>query len=155
MINNDVLRRLRYTFDLSDHKVVSIFALVGIVIDQKTVTSWLKRDEDESFLECQDIHLAQFLNGFICEKRGKKEGVEILHEKRLTNNIILKKIAIALNLKSEDILAIMEIAQMPMSKHELSAFFRKVDHPNYRECKDQVLRNFLKGLQMKYRDSQK
>lgn len=155
MINNDVLRRLRYTFNLSDHQMVSLFALVDIVIEQKKVTSWLKRDEDPDFIECKDNELAQFLNGFICFKRGKQEGVSVIHEKKLTNNIILKKMSIALNLKSDDILGMMELAQMPMSKHELSAFFRKVDHPNYRECKDQVLRNFLKGLQMKYRDSQK
>jgi uncharacterized protein YehS (DUF1456 family) len=38
-----------------------------------------------------------------------------------------------------------------LSKHELSAFFRNPTQPQYRECKDQVLRNFLMGLQMKYR----
>jgi len=48
-------------------------------------------------------------------------------------------------------LKILELANMRMSKHELSAFFRKREHKHYRECKDQVLRNFLKGVQLKYR----
>jgi len=72
-------------------------------------------------------------------------------EQRLTNNIIFRKLKIALNLKAEDILEIMKLAGIRISKHELSAFFRKPDHKNYRECKDQILRNFLKGVQIKYR----
>ncbi len=62
---------------------------------------------------------------------------------------------IALDLKANDILKILELANMRMSKHELSAFFRKREHKHYRECKDQILRNFLKGLQLKYRQSGK
>jgi uncharacterized protein YehS (DUF1456 family) len=72
-------------------------------------------------------------------------------EKRLTNNIVLVKLKIALSLKNEDILKIMELAYIRISKHELSALFRKPGHKNYRECKDQILRNFLKGVQVKYR----
>ena len=62
------------------------------------------------------------------------------------------KLKIALNLKSEDVLEILQLAEFQLSKHELSAFFRKPGHKHYRDCKDQVLRNFLKGLQMKYRN---
>ncbi|NOZ38536.1 MAG: DUF1456 family protein, partial [Gammaproteobacteria bacterium] len=58
---------------------------------------------------------------------------------------------IALNLKDEDILEIMGLAGLSISKHELSAFFRRPDHKHYRECKDQILRNFLKGMRLKYR----
>jgi len=63
------------------------------------------------------------------------------------------KLKIALNLKAEDVLEIMELAGFLMSKHELSAFFRKPGHKHYRECKDQILRNFLKGMQLKYRNN--
>ncbi|MEL7534985.1 MAG: DUF1456 family protein, partial [Bacteroidota bacterium] len=38
-----------------------------------------------------------------------------------------------------------------LSPHELSAFFRKHNHPKYRICKDQYLRNFLIGMQERYR----
>jgi len=58
---------------------------------------------------------------------------------------------IALDLKDEDILQLMTLADFSMSKHELSAFFRKPGHKNYRECKDQILRNFLQGVQLQYR----
>ncbi|MCK5739315.1 DUF1456 family protein, partial [bacterium] len=58
---------------------------------------------------------------------------------------------IALNLKAEDMLEILALAGFRMSKHELSAFFRKAGHKHFRVCKDQILRNFLKGAQLKYR----
>ena len=73
-------------------------------------------------------------------------------EKRLDNNIILKKLKIALNLTAEELLDIIELTEFQMSKHELSAFFRKPGHKHYRECKDQILRNFLNGMKLKYRD---
>jgi uncharacterized protein YehS (DUF1456 family) len=69
----------------------------------------------------------------------------------LTNNIIFRKLRIALDLKAEDIIDIMNLTEVGISKPELSAFFRKPSNRHYRACKDQVLRNFLKGIQIKYR----
>ncbi len=94
-----------------------------------------------------------FLNGFINDMRGKKEGPPAVPEKRLTNNIVLVKLKIALNLQAEDILKILDLADVHISKHELSAFFRKPGNKHYRACKDQILRNFLKGLQRQYREN--
>jgi len=67
--------------------------------------------------------------------------------------LILKKIKIALDLKAEDILDILVLADLKVSKYELSAFFRKPEHRHYRPLRDQILRNFLKGMQIKYRDN--
>lgn len=64
----------------------------------------------------------------------------------LSNNDILKKIRVALNLKDEDIIHILKLAEFDVTKSELGALFRKEDHPNYRPCGDQLLRNFLNGL---------
>ena len=66
--------------------------------------------------------------------------------------MIFTKLKIAFNLTSDDILEILSSIDFHLSAHELSSFFRKRTHKNHRECKDQVLRNFLKGLQIKYRD---
>ena len=150
MRNNDILRRLRYTFDLKDSKMIALFALADFSATWEQVSGWLKRDDDPSCQECSDTQLVAFLNGFIIEKRGKKEGPQPVPETVLTNNVILMKLRIALNLKAEDVLEIMGLADMPISKHELSAFSRKPDHKHYRDCKDQLLRNFLKGIQVKY-----
>ena len=151
MINNDILRRVRYIFDFGDAKMVAIFALADHPVTREQISNWLKKDDDADFEECTDTELAIFLNGLINDKRGEKEGSPHEPEQRLTNNIIFMKLKIALNLKAEDVLAIMELAGFVMSKHELSAFFRKLDHKHYRVCQDQILRNFLQGLQIKYR----
>ena len=150
MTNNDVLRRIRYIFDLSDSKMIAIFGLGGLEVTRAEISDWLKKDEDPAFKNCKDIQFASFLNGFIIDKRGKKEGPQPEPEKRLNNNIIFNKLKIALSLQADDVLAILDGTNLQISKHELSAFFRKPGHKHFRECKDQVLRNFLKGLQIKY-----
>ncbi len=152
MTNNDILRRIRYIFDLNDSKMISLFALADHQVTRSEVSDWLKKEEDENFKKCSDITLAIFLNGFINDRRGKKEGPQIEPEQRLNNNIIFRKLRIALNYKDDDMLNILSLANLQISKHELSAFFRKPGHKHFRECKDQVLRHFLKGLQIKYRD---
>jgi uncharacterized protein YehS (DUF1456 family) len=149
--NNDILRRIRYIFDFNDSKMIALFGLADHQVTREQISNWLKKDDDPAYKKCSDTRLAIFLNGLINDKRGKKEGPLPEPEKCLTNNIIFMKLKIALNLKAEDILEIMDLANLRISKHELSAFFRKPDHKHYRECKDQILRNFLKGLQLKYR----
>lgn len=153
MTNNDILRRLRYTFDFSDSKMIDIFALVDHQVTREQISNWLKKDDDPAYQSCNDTLLATFLNGLINQKRGKKEGSQPEPEKRLTNNIIFTKLKIALNLKSENVLEILALNGFRISQHELSAFFRKPGHKHYRECKDQCLRSFLKGMQLKYRDN--
>ena len=154
MTNNDVLRRIRYTFDYSDVKMVEIFALAGQEVTREQVGAWLKKDDDPAFQLCRDVELASFLNGLIIERRGKKEGVQPEPEQRLSNNIIFRKLKIALDLQAEDVIEILALAEVQISKHELSAFFRKPGHKNYRTCQDQILRNFLNGMQLMYREAE-
>ena len=152
MTNNDIFRRLRYIFDFSDAKMIAVFGAANHQVTRAQISDWLKKDEDPAVQKCSDTQLAIFLNGLINHKRGKKEGPQPEPEKRLTNNMIFVKLKIALNLKAEDVLDILALADFRISTHELSALFRRPGHKHYRECKDQILRNFLKGLQLKYRD---
>ncbi len=151
MTNNDILRRLRFTFDLNDDKMMALFALADYETTRAEISDWLKKDDDPDYKSLHDKYLAIFLNGFINDRRGKKEGELPKPEKTLNNNIILRKLKIALNLDEEAMLEIFEIARFRIGRHELSAFFRKPEHSNYRLCKDQFLRNFLMGLQLKYK----
>ncbi|OGR23268.1 MAG: hypothetical protein A2277_00770 [Desulfobacterales bacterium RIFOXYA12_FULL_46_15] len=151
MTHNDILRRIRYIFDLSDSKMMAVFGLAGLSVTRSEISDWLKKEDDPAFQECRDTHLAIFLNGLILDKRGEKEGPRPDPEHHLTNNIIFRKLRIALDLKAENIIEIIGLADMSISAHELSAFFRKPGNRHYRVCKDQILRNFLKGLQLKYR----
>ncbi len=152
MTNNDIIRRIRYIFDFDDTKMITIFGAAGYEATREQISNLLKKEDDSSYKECTDTVLAIFLNGFINDKRGKKEGGQPEPEKKLTNNIIFTKLKIALNLKADETLDILNAVEFDLSKHELSAFFRKPSHKNFRVCQDQVLRNFLKGLQLKYRD---
>ena len=152
MTNNDVLRRLRYTFDFSDAAMINLFQAAGDEATRSDVSSWLKQDDDGDFQSLDDERLAAFLNGLINEKRGKREGPPRPAQIKLSNNDVLRKLKIALNLQAAGMLEILLSAQMPISKHELSALFRKPTHKHYRECKDQLLRAFLKGIQLKYRE---
>ncbi len=151
MTNNDILRRVRYIFDFNDSKMMAIFSLAEKEVSRQEFSNWLKKDDDEDYKSCSDTNLAIFLNGLINDKRGKREGPQPEPENKLSNNIIFNKLKIALNLKAEDILEILALTDFSFSKHELSALFRKPGHKHYRQCKDQVLRNFLMALQIKYR----
>ena len=147
MTNNDILRRIRYLFDFSDLKMIALFKLANYDVEKTDVSNWLKKEDDPLLIEITDKELAIFLNGLIIEKRGKREGPQPEPEDPLNNNMILRKLKIALDLKTDDILDLFALIDKKISKHELSAFFRNPDHKSYRPFKDQYLRNFLNALQ--------
>lgn len=154
MTNNDLLRRLRFILNVKDTKIIKILALVDYKVTLPRVVSWLKKDEDEDFTVCSDKDMLAFLDGLIIEKRGKRETpagqkAPVIPVQKLNNNLIFLKLKIAFNLKSDDVLEMLELAEYNISSSELTAFFRKKTHRHYRVCKDQILRKFLKGLQLK------
>ena len=153
MTNNDILRRLRYTFDINDDRMILLFAQGGKIVTRAEISSWMKKDDDEDYKALTDFDFSTFLNGFIIEKRGKKDGADPVPEKHLNNNIIFRKLKIALNYTDDIILEIFDRAELRISKGELSALFRHPDHKHFRPCKDQFLRNFLMGLQLKLKGS--
>lgn len=64
----------------------------------------------------------------------------------MNNNDIFKKLRVALMLRDDQIVEILELVDFRISKGEIGNFFRNADHPKFMECGDQVLRNFLNGL---------
>jgi uncharacterized protein YehS (DUF1456 family) len=151
MTNNDVLRRIRYILDLGDDAMIAVFALAGRQVTRAEVSDWLKKEGDPAFCEHRDADLACFLDGLIVAKRGPAPGGPRPPETRTDNNVILMKLKIAFALSGDDMVEIIGSAGLRMSKHEISALLRKPGHKHYRECMDQVLRNLLKGLQLRYR----
>lgn len=154
MINNDVLRSIRYMLDLSDQKVVEITQLADAAfpIEKADVQAFLKKDDEEGYVECSNKVLAHFLDGLVFHCRGKDESRPLRPvEKRVTNNVVLKKLRVAFELKDVDMHQILDDAGFPISKPELSALFRQPEHKNFRLCGDQLLRNFLKGLTLRVR----
>lgn len=156
MNNNDILIRLRYALDIKNADMMEIFKLGGVDVTIEEVVNLLKKTTDDGQLACSNEWLDAFLNGLITYKRGPQQGqvekptVAIKNEESI-NNILLKKVKIALSLTSEDMHDILEEAGVFISKGELSAVLRKEGHKNYKECGDRYARNFLKGLALKYR----
>ncbi|MGG5871811.1 DUF1456 family protein [Pseudomonas peli] len=152
MLNNDVLRSLRYTLDISDAQMVDIIKLSGKQVALNDLAAMLKKDDEEGFTPCDDELMAHFLDGLVYFKRGKDDSrpAQAL-ELPITNNTVLKKLRVAFELKEDDMHTIMNSVDCPVSKPEMSALFRKFGHSNYRTCGDQFLRNFLKGLTLRVR----
>lgn len=151
--NNDILRRIRYLFDYADQDMLRLWAEGGRQVTLAAVEDMLRRDEDPLLLPCADELLAAFLNGLIIANRGRREGPTPEPEVELSNNAILVKLRIAFGLRAEEVVDVLGLAGLAMSKHEVSAFFRKPTHRQYRACGNQVLRNFLQGLQLRYSES--
>ncbi len=147
MTHNDVLRSIRYLLNVSDTALLDIIRLGGGQVSRAELVAFLKKEDEAGYQSCGDELMARFLNGLVTYKRGKDEGrppqpVEL----PVTNNTVLKKVRAAFELKEGDIIALLQKQGMTVSKGELSAFFRRPDHRNYRACGDQVLRYLLRGL---------
>lgn len=161
MNNNDRLTRLRYALDIKDEDVVKIFNMGGasVTADQvRAFTTSTRTSEDEYEREYEEVldneHFERFLNGIITSQRGVREGapepkLELTDDN--ANNLLLKKMKIALSLTTEDLHEIMEDAGGRLTKSELGAVLRKEGHRNYKPCGDRYARNFLNGLKMRYR----
>jgi len=156
MINNDVLRSIRYLLDLSDIKVVELAKLADpeFPLEKAEVQAFLRKDDDPDYIDCRDAVLAHFLDGLVIYCRGRNDSLPPRPvEKRVTNNVVLKKLRVAFELKDVDMHQVFESAGFPISKPEMTALFRQPGHTNYRACGDQLLRNFLKGLTLRVRGS--
>lgn len=154
MINNDVMRSIRYMLDLSDGRVVEIIQLAdpAFAIGQEQVQAMLKKEDEDGFLTCSDRVLAHFLDGLVVYYRGPNETrAPRPVEKRISNNLVLKKLRVAFQLKDVDMHQIFDSAGFPLSKPEMTALFRQAEHKHFRACGDQILRNFLKGLTLRFR----
>ena len=165
MDNNDILIRLRYALEIKNKEMAEIFKLGGEEVTVPEVIQILTKSDDEDEYEddnqikCNNHMFDSFLNGLIIFKRGRQEPKPgesntpepVSPKSANVNNLLLKKVKIALALTTDDMLEIFELAGIRVSKGELGALLRKEGHKNYKECGDKFARNFLKGLALKYR----
>lgn len=150
MTNNDILTSLKTTFNFSEQKIVDIFKLADHQIELPWVSPRLQEEDLPSFKPCSDRELSSFLNGFVIDQRGPKDGEQPASEDKISNNLILRKLKIALNLQNSDIIDTLEASGYRASKSEITAFFRKPDHKDFRFCSIEIIEHFLKGLALKY-----
>ncbi len=154
MINNDVLRSLRFALDLSDNHIVVLCELAdpAFPVTGEQVNAWLRAENEPGHEPCSDAALAHVLDGLIVHLRGRDESQpQRPVETRLDNNAILKKLRVAFQLRDDDLHGIFEAAGFAVSKPELSALFRQRDHKHFRRAGDQLMRYFLKGLVLRVR----
>lgn len=151
MTNNDIIRQLRYALGLSDGQLVTLFGHSAQGMTEADAVALIGKEEEEGTVPCSDDLLADFLDNFILERRGPpKEGTPPQVRSEITNNVVLKKVRIALTLHEGDMLKIIENGGQPFSKSELSALFRKPGHKHFRPCGNQLMRAFLRGLTLRY-----
>ena len=155
MNNNDILRRLRYALNIGNSEMAGIFKLSGYDIAESVILNIMKKENEDGYIECTDRELEIFLDGLIISRRGKKEtpgaGTAVEATTRISNNLVLKKLRIALDFKENDMFDIFRLSGFEITRPELSALFRKKGHKNYKVCGDQILKNFLQGLTILFR----
>lgn len=170
MNHNDRLTRLRYALNIKDEDMVEIFALGGHSVTPEEIRAMLKKrtpdtldetsTEEDKYKEnvyeltLENEAFERFLNGLITSQRGSKDDQKLILEltEKNANNLMLKKIKIALSLTSDDLLDMLEDEGVFLSKSELSAVLRREGHRNYKVCGDRYIRNFLKALAKQYRN---
>ncbi|TQR15439.1 DUF1456 family protein [Psychrobacillus soli] len=168
MDNNDILIRLRYALDIKNKDMIEIFNLGGLEVTKEELPKILTKSKDEydeevdvgeteDQIKCTHKMLDSFLNGFITFKRGKQDPKPGQTEssvppERSANNMLLKKLKVALQLTAEDMLELLHDGGIVVSKGELGAILRKEGHRNYKVCGDNFARKFLRGLAVKHRE---
>jgi uncharacterized protein YehS (DUF1456 family) len=150
MINNDILRRLSTILGFDDEKIRSVFKLNACDITAEQLACFFIEKDQAAFVELLDVELASFLNGLIVEKRGAKEGPQAIPEAILSNNAIFNKLKIAFSLQADEVIDTLELAELSLTKYELSSFFRNVNNKHYRDCSDETLSAFIRGLKVKF-----
>ena len=152
MDNNDIFRNICSAFKLTNNEIISIFNLGEEQLNTDKLKSYLVNPSSMNYSEMQDSILDSFLSGFIILKRGRLKDDTKYSNINLNNNIILKKLRIALSLKTEDIVEIFKKGGAKLSKNEVNAFFRNPMQNQFRICQDQYLRKFIVGLRKKHKN---
>ena len=144
---NEILYHIQQALNLTTDEMLEAYRLEAYSMEASHLESLLKRRRDKGFMLCSYEELGVFLDGLVTLKRGpspKKpnEGEAV----ELTNNLILKKLRIALELKEAETEIIFGLAEAELSKQQLSSLFRKEGHKNFKVCSDALLMSFLEGL---------
>ena len=146
LTTNDILFKIKNALDLTKEDMLKAYALENFSMDATHLDNILKPSKNRHFELCSYEELGVFLDGFITLKRGpspKKDDEEAVE---LTNNLILKKLRIALELKEHELEMIFALADVELGKQQLASLFRKEGHKNFKKCSDEMLAAFLEGL---------
>jgi len=144
---NEILYRIQKALNLTMEDILEIYKLESYNMSKEHLESLLKRRLDKGFMLCSYEELGVFLDALVTFKRGpspKKSDTDEVVE--LTNNLILKKLRIALELKETETEIIFGLADIELTKQQLASLFRKENHKNFKPCSDELLMAFIEGL---------
>jgi len=152
---NDILFKIKTALSLSQSEMVEAYALADYTISKERLENVLKRRQDPDYQEATYEELGSFLDGLILFKRGKnlvkKDEEEVVE---LTNNLIMKKLRVALELKEPELLIIFGLAEINMTKRQIGSLFRKEGTKNFKYASDELLMAFIEGLDEFYYDGE-
>lgn len=144
---NNTFKEIVTSLSLSDTEVIETFKLAEFEISSARISSILSEERSRDYKQCSYEELGAFLDGLVLLKRGpspkKQSGNTPIV---LTNNLILKKLRIALELKDPEIEIVFALGDAMLTKQELKSLFRSEGHKNFRACSDALLEAFLEGL---------
>lgn len=140
---------------MTNNEVMQIIQAGGVELTILEVVALFKDEAEEGYLGCSAKTLHAFLDGLILQRRGPSDGpAKKFPTSKIDNNTILRKLRIAFEMRDTDIIATLENAGLRISKSEVSALFRAPSHKHFKQCGDQFLRNFLKGLTHRFRPNE-
>ncbi len=152
MNTNDILYKIQKALNLTQDEMIEAYKLAHYTMDATHLNLLLKRHQEEDSKLCSYEELGLFLDGLVILKRGpspKKANDKKANDNKiveLTNNLILKKLRIAMELKEAETEIIFSLADVELSKQQLASLFRKEGHKNFKECSDELLMAFLDGM---------
>ncbi|SHO81041.1 hypothetical protein MNB_SV-15-198 [hydrothermal vent metagenome] len=138
MQNSHIIKKISKALSLRKDDIQKIYKL-----EDKNYTL---EDIDKILIETTYEDLGIFLDGLITLKRGKLDNPKKIVDVELTNNLILKKLRVALNLKSSEVIIIFSLVDIELKMSEVNALFRREGSKNYRVCSSKLLSIFLDGL---------
>jgi len=152
MTPSEIIKELKVALDLNRAQIMHLYELEEFPITKERLDSILKNRSKKNSSNATYEELGVFLDGLISQKRGKPKAAPA-EDVVLDNNLILKKLRVALNLKDTEIAIIFELADFKISKSAMKDLFRSYTHPKYRECDNKTLKAFIEGLNEFYYDS--
>lgn len=147
MYPNLVLKRVSALSNLTNRQIANVFKKANKKFTSAEVDKWLVDEEDPNHQPLSKENLSVFLNGLIIHLRGAREdGFVPEPDMNLDNNMIFKKLKIAYEVQTDEIAPMFRAINRRITKNEVAAFLRGAKHSQYREMKDQYLRNFISAL---------
>jgi len=150
---NDILFRITKALSLTTSELIEVYTLAEYTMSEERLISILKRRQDKGYAEATYEELGVFLDGLVLLKRGVSDKVAKEEEALpLTNNLIMKKLRVAMELKEAELIIIFSLAETNLTKRQIGAFFRKEGSKNFKEASDELLMKFIDGLDEFYYD---